>query len=389
MDKTTKAIHTPFRRPDAYGAISMPVYHTAAYRFDTSAEMVESFAGRSGMPDYSRVTNPTVYHLEDTVKALTGADNVFALTSGMAAIATALMSVVQDGGKIITSRHLFGNTSLLLTKTLGRLGIRTHAIDLTNLDEVQAAVTYDTCCIFLEAITNPQLEVANIRAIAQMAHKAGIPVICDTTAIPFTEFSAKSLGVDIEVVSATKYVSGGGTSIGGLIMDYGTFPEISKRIQSELMFTLGAYMTPHVAYMMSLGLETLEVRYRRQADSALRVARALQEMPGVKSVNYIGLPENPYHKLALQQFGPTGGAMLTFDLANKQACFNFLDKLQLICRATNLFDNKSLAIHPYSTIFVNFTPKEKAEMDILPTTIRLSIGLEDPDDIITDLKSSL
>ncbi len=389
MRKETKAIHTPFRLPDAYGAISMPVYHTAAFEFANAEEMIESFSGRNGMPDYSRVTNPTVYHFEDQIKELTGAENVFALNSGMAAIANTLMAIAATGKNIVTSRHVFGNTFALINSTLKRFGVESRLIDLTDLDAVERAVDANTCCIYLEIITNPQLEVANLRELARIAHSADIPLIADTTAIPFTEFSAKSLGVDIEVVSTTKYLSGGATSVGGAIIDYGTCPGFGERIRFELMFNLGAYMTPHVAYMQSLGLETLTVRYNRQATSALTVAKALRTMPGVKSVNYTGLEDNPFHALSVEQFGPTAGAMLTIDLADRDACFLFLNNLKLFKRATNLFDNKSLAIHPASTIFVSFTPEERAKMDLYDTTIRLSIGLEDPNDLIADLKQAL
>lgn len=389
MHNETKAIHTPFRLPDAYGAISMPVYHTAAFEFNCAEDMIESFSGRSGMPDYSRVTNPTVYHFEDQIKALTGADRVFALNSGMAAIANTLMAVASAGKNIVTSRHVFGNTFALINSTLARFGVESRLVDLTDLKAVEAAVDANTCCIYLEIITNPQLEVADLRQLAQIAHSADIPLIADTTAIPFTEFSAKSLGVDIEIVSTTKYLSGGATSVGGAIIDYGTCPGFGDRIQFELMFNLGAYMTPHVAYMQSLGLETLPVRYQRQAASALTVAKALREHPAVKAVNYTGLEDNLFHELSVSQFGPTAGAMLTIDLADRDACFRFLNKLKIFKRATNLFDNKSLAIHPASTIFVSFTPEQRAEMDLYDTTIRLSIGLEDPQDLIDDIKQAL
>ena len=198
-----------------------------------------------------------------------------------------------------------------------------------------------------------------------------------------------ALGVDVEVVSSTKYVSGGGTSLGGLVIDYGTFPEINKRVKYELLFNLGAYMTPQAAYMQTLGLETLDVRYHRQAENALKIAKELKYVDGIKLVNYIGLANNPYHALAQLQFGETAGAMLTIDLESKDACFRFLNRLKLIHRATNLFDNRTLAIHPASTIFGNFNEQQLEEMDVRQTTIRLSIGLEDIEDILADIEQAL
>lgn len=389
MKKQTQAIHTPFPSRDAYGSLGMPVYHTAAYEFETADDMADAFTGRVLAPDYSRVMNPTVMHLEDQVKALTGAADVIAFNSGMAAISNAFMALGASGKNIVTSRHLFGNTYSLLTTTLKRFGVETRLCDLTDLEEVRRAVDADTCCIYLEIITNPQMEVADLRALADIAHGRGAALVADTTMIPFTEFSAKALGVDIELVSSTKYLSGGATSLGGLIIDYGTAEGFDRRIRFELLFNLGAYMTPHAAYMQSLGLETLAVRYERQATNALELARRLRQLPAIERVNYPGLEDNPFHSISRRQFGPTSGAMVTIDLADEEACKTFINNLKLIRRATNLFDNKSLAIHPASTIFGNFTPEERREMDVLDTTVRLSVGLEDVDDLFEDIRQAL
>lgn len=389
MKKETKAIHGAYPAPDAYGALAMPVYHTAAYEFADADSMADAFTGRTVVPDYSRVMNPTVMHLEDRVKALTGASDVIAFTSGMAAISNAFLALAGAGKNVVTSRHLFGNTFSLLTVTLKRFGVETRLCDLTDLEEVKKAVDEDTCCLYLEIITNPQMEVADLKALSEVAHAKGAALMADTTMIPFTEFSAKELGVDVEVVSSTKYLSGGATSLGGLIIDYGTAEGFNRKIRFELLFNLGCYMTPHAAYMQTLGLETLDVRYRRQADTALKLARRLRELPAIKRVNYVGLEDNPFYELSRRQFGPTSGAMITIDLADGEACKNFINNLKLIKRATNLFDNRSLAIHPASTIFGNFTPEEKKAMDVLDTTVRLSVGLEDVDDLFEDIAEAL
>lgn len=386
MNKQTVAINNPFVRPDVYGALAVPVYNNVAFEFDDAAEMADAFCNRIKAPDYARVENPTVTNLEQRVKALTGADHVTAFNSGMAAISNTLLAVTAQGRNIVSSHHLFGNTLALISTTLKRFGVEPRLRDLTNLEAVAEAIDDKTCAVFLEVVTNPQLEVANLKAIAEIAHKKGVPVIADSTVIPFTETNLKALGVDVEVVSSTKYLSGGGTSLGGLVIDYGTFPEINKRVKYELLFNLGAYMTPQAAYMQTLGLETLDVRYQRQAGNALWLA---QELSKVVKVNYVGLEDNPYHALALQQFGPTAGAMFTIDLASKEACFRFLNRLKLIHRATNLFDSRTLAIHPASTIFGNFPEEQLAEMDVRQTTIRLSIGLEDKEDILADIKQAL
>lgn len=389
MKKQTKAIHTAFQSPDAYHAISMPVYHTAAYEFDNAVEMADAFCGRTDMPDYSRVTNPTVTFFENKVKQLTDAAHVIAMSSGMAAISNTLLAVASSGKNIVSSRHMFGNTYALIAGTLTRFGVKPKLGDLTDAAAVERLVDGDTCCIYLEIVTNPQQEVADLRALSRIARAHGIPLIADTTMIPFTEFSAKELGVDIEVVSSTKYLSGGATSIGGLVIDYGTCKGFGERMKTEMLLNLGAYMTPHVAYMHTLGLETLDARYRLQAANALELAKKLRTLPAICQVTYIGLEDNPYHDLAVSQFGKTGGAMVTVDLENREACFRFIDRLKLIRRATNLFDNKSLAIHPASTIFGTFTDRQRRQMDVLDTTIRLSVGLEDVDDLFEDIKQAL
>ena len=389
MKKQTKAIHTQFQSPDAYNALSMPVYHTAAYEFDNAAEMADAFCFRKYAPDYSRVMNPTVMFLEDKVRELTGAKEVVALNSGMAAISNTLLCMASAGKNIVSSRHLFGNSYSLLTSTLQRFGVTPRLCDLTDTKAVERLVDDDTCCIFLEIITNPQMEVADLRALSQVAKAKGVPLVADTTLIPFTQFDAHALGVDIEIVSSTKYLSGGATSIGGLVIDYGTCDGFATRMRREILLNLGAYMTPHVAYMHTIGLETLDARYRLQSANALALAQRLRTLPAVKRVNYVGLEDNPYYQLACSQFGDTAGAMITIDLADEEACFRFINRLQLIRRATNLFDNKTLAIHPASTIFGNFTSAERKEMDVLDTTIRLSIGLEDVDDLFDDIAQAL
>lgn len=389
MKKETKAIHASYPRRDAYDALQMPVYHTLAYEFDDADIMADAFCGRLDAPDYSRVTNPTVIHFERLLAVMTDATAVTAFTSGMAAISGLLFAIVSSGKNVVSSCHLFGNTYLFLTRMLSRLGVEARLCDLTNPEEVSANVDENTCCIFMESVTNPQMEVADIRELAKISKKWGFPLIADTTIVPFIEFDGRSLGLDFQVVSTTKYVSGGGTSLGGVVIDYGKFPDVTQKVKKDVLLNLGGYMTPHAAYMQTLGLETLKVRYDRQSDSALWIARRLKETLGVVNVNYPGLPDNKWHKIFVEQYGHRGGAMITIDLANEQQCKCFINNLRMVHRATNLFDNRSLAIHPYSTIFGPIPKKERQCMDVLPTTIRLSIGLEDPEDIYNDIAQAV
>ena len=409
MKYETKVLNTKYQKPDAYGALSMPVYYTAAFEFPSAKAMSDAFCGRTMAPSYARIANPTTTYLEERVRQITGAASVTALNTGMAAIAYALTAVSGAGLNIVASKHLFGNSVSLIRDTLGSFGVEPRFADFTKPEEVEALIDDKTVALFFEIITNPQLFVADIRKLSEIAHQAGVPLIADTTIVPFPAFRASDFGVDIEVVSSTKYISGGGTGLGGLLIDYGRFDwshhpspallartkkvgkklAFTARVKTELVTNLGALMTPQVAYMETLGLDTLDIRFRRQAETTLWLARQCQKLPEIKRVNYTGLEDNPFYALSKAQFGPLPGAVFTIDLASKDAAFAFIDKLEIIRRATNLFDRKSLAIHPASTIFGLFTAEQCAGMSVLDTTVRLSIGLEDGEDLLEDIKQAL
>lgn len=399
-------LHTPYDKEDAYHSLAMPVYNTAAYEFDSAEAMEEAFCGRTADHAYSRITNPTVRYFEKRIQTITHAHSVTALNSGMAAVSNVFITLAQAGSNVVTSAHLFGNTYSFLKSTLAAFGVEVRFCDLTKPEEVRAQMDENTCALFLEVITNPQLEVADLKALAAAAHEAGVPLVADTTVVPFHVFHAADFGVDIEIVSSTKYISGGATSLGGLIVDYGTFDwsrsaklrtmseqfglaTFTAKLRKEIHRNLGAYMTPQAAYMQTLGLETMEIRFSRQAATCLELAQRLQALPQLVAVNYTGLETNPFYRLSTAQFGPYPGAMLTFDLASREACFSFMNRLQLIRRATNLFDNKSLAIHPASTIYGSFTEEQRQAMDVSQQTIRLSVGLESVDDLLADISQAL
>ena len=401
-----KILNTPYGNEDVYGALSMPIYQTAAFEFKTAEEMELAFTGRSANHTYSRITNPTVQYFESRIQAVTKALNVTAVNSGMAAISNAIITLAQTGSNIVTSKYLFGNTYSFFETTLAVFGVEVRFCDLRNVDEVEAAIDDNTCAVFLEIITNPQMEVADLKALSAITRQKGVPLVADTTIVPFCAFHAKEWGVNIEIVSSTKYISGGATSLGGLIVDYCNFDWLSSpklhtlakefgpaaftaKLRKEILRNLGAYMTPQVAYQQTLGLETLSLRYEKATTTCLQLAQWLERQSQVESVNYTGLVSNPFYKLSLAQFGERPGAMLTFNLASREACFSFMNKLTLIRRATNLFDNKTLAIHPASTIYGNFTPELRKEMSVSEKTIRISVGLEDLEDLIQDFEQAM
>lgn len=403
---TTTLLHTPFPMKDPHGSLNYPVYDSVSFEFDTSEDLEAAFTGQVQRHQYSRITNPTVEYFESKVQQMTGAFSVTAMSSGMAVISNLLMAIGKSGNNIITSRHLFGNTISLFEKTLKPYGFSAKYADLTDAESVAGLIDSDTVAIFFETITNPQLEVANIRALSDLAKKNNIILIADTTVTPPSIFSAKDFGVDIEVLSSTKYISGGATAVGGLLVDYGTFDwsrfektkkgfEEHGKLIFKMMFkkqvyrNMGACLSPHNAYLQSLGLDTLALRTDRSTTSALELAQWFEKQEAVKRVDFPGLKSSPYYSIALEQFGEKPCSMLTFDLESKADCYAFMNKLQVVRRATNLQDNKSLVIHPYSTIFSEYTEEQKLEMGLRDTTIRLSVGIEELDDLIEDFTQAL
>ncbi len=402
----TRVIHTQYAKKDAFNALQVPVYENVAFEFDTAEQMADAFLGLSSDHTYSRITNPTVANFEQRVRGITDALSVTSLNSGMAAISNTFLELAYCGANIVSSPHLFGNTYSFFKSTLSSFGVEIRFCDFTNPKEIEDSIDENTCAVFLEILTNPHLEVADLMVVSSIAKSKNVPLVADTTVIPFVCFDAKKFGINIELVSSTKYLSGGGTGLGGLIIDYGTFDwkyskklepissqfgkmSFTAKLRKEIHRNLGAYMSPHAAYMQSLGIETLEVRYTRSSSSCLQIASELQSFRLIKSVNYTGLSDNPFFEVSKAQFGQFPGSMLTFCLESKEICFKFLNNLKLIKRATNLFDNRSLIIHPASTIYGTFTDIQRQEMAIDDTLIRFSVGLEDPNDLLQDIYQAL
>ena len=405
-DASSRILNRRFLRPDTHGSISMPVYSGAAFEFETAEAMEEAFLGKSGRHTYSRISNPTVEAFEDRIKQMSGAQHVLALSSGMAAISNVFMTIAYSGSNIVTSTHLFGNTFSLFLFTLEAFGVEVRFCNLLDPDDVARHIDEKTCAVFVEVITNPHLEVVDLKALSLVAHSRKVPLVADSTLIPWPYFDAQGLGVDLEIVSSTKYISGGATSIGGLILDHQTFdwsasPRLKAlaqtqakmaftvKLRSEISRNLGAYMSPYTAWLQNLGLETLELRYKRSASTCKRLAEFLQTLPAVRQVNYTGLPDNPFYRISLEQFGEYAGAMLTFCLDDRAACYAFVNRVQLIRRATNLFDNKSLIIHPLSTIYGPLNDEYKKMVDVPDNMLRLSVGLEDLEDLKADIVQAI
>lgn len=403
---TTRALNTPFPREDAYGALHMPVYDGVAFEFESAAEMEEVFTGRKMAHAYARTSNPTVEYFEHKLKAVTGAHAALAMSSGMAAISSALLTVVESGGNIVASNHLFGHTYALLKNTLPSLGIEVRFADVSDVKDLDAKTDAKTRVVFFETITNPQLEIVDIDRLSRWAKEKGILVMVDSTTTPPYVFKSKAFGVDVEVMSTTKFISGGAAAFGGAVVDNGTFdwgslpalgewyPKFGRdafmvRLRKEVFRHLGGSMTAHTAHYMNLGLDILALRVDKCIENSLALAEFLSVHPAVKAVNYPGLPSNVGYALSQTQFAGKPGAILTFDLDGADACYAFMDRLKVIRRATNLNDNKTLIIHPYRTIYAEFSEQERVGMGISPNMMRLSVGIEDVADLIADFQQAL
>lgn len=405
---STRIISEKFYKKDAHGAIALPVYRNAAFEFPDSESIAAAFQYKEECAShtYTRISNPSVENLERKIRVASGADQVMAVASGMAAISNTFLTIAYAGSNIVTSPHLFGNTFSILKFTLAEFGVEVRFVNTDNLEEIAAAIDGNTCAFFCELITNPHMEIADLPEIAKMLKPHNVPLIVDSTIVPWCGFNAKKAGADLEVVSTTKYVSGGATSVGGAILDYGTFDwshnrklaKVNKnaglsqfmfKLKREIARNIGACMDADVAYLQTLGMESLELRFEKMSASTYELARFLEKQSVVKKVGYTKLNSSPYKAISDKIISSNPGAMLTFNLGSKELCYRFMDQLNVIRRSTNLFDNKTLIIHPESTIYGTFTAEMKAVMGIEDNLLRLSVGLENVEDLKRDILQSL
>ena len=403
---TTRSLNIPFPKKDPHNALAMPIYESVAFEFNSAEDIAANFRGELPAHTYSRTSNPTVEYFETKVKTLTGAHQVLAVTSGMAAISATMLAICKQGDNIISGKNLFGHTVALFEQSLSAYGVGTRFVDTTKPELIEPLIDKNTRAIYFETVTNPQLEISDISQIAQIANKHGILLIVDSTITPPSVFSSKSLGVHVEVMSATKFISGGATSFGGLVIDNGLYDwsknpnclEFSRkfgkdafiaRLRKNYYRNLGMPMTAHTANYMIAGLDILELRVERCYRNSLKLGEYFQQNKKVTRVDYPGLKNSEYYDLAVKQFGGVPGSVMTFDLESQEECFCFMNRLKIIRRATNLNDNKSLIIHPYSTIYSEFSESERQKMGIRSGMMRLSVGIEGAEDLIADIEQAL
>lgn len=381
----TKLVHAGTRRSQ-YGEMSEAIFLTQGFVYD-SAEQAEARFIEAG-PDefiYGRYGNPTVRMFEDRMAATEGTEDAFATASGMAAVSGALTSMVKAGDHLVASRALFGSC-LYVLDLLARFGVEVSFVDGTDLGQWRAAVREGTKAVFLEAVSNPTLEVIDVGAVAAIAHAKGAAVVVDNVFVTPTFSKAVELGADVVVYSATKHIDGGGRCLGGVVC--GTKQYVRKVLEPYVKHTGGA-MSPFNAWVMLKGMETMDLRVRQQAATAQALAETLHRHPKLARVIYPGLRDHAQHDLAMRQMG-AGGTVVTLDLAGGQeAAFRFLNALEIVSISNNLGDAKSIITHPATTTHQRLPAEQKAALGITPGLVRLSLGIEDTGDLIADVTGAL
>lgn len=416
----TLQLHVGQERPDPVtDARAVPIYQTTSYVFRNSAHAAARFGLQDPGNIYGRLTNPTQSVFEERVAALEGGVAALAVASGAAAIAYAFQNITRAGEHIVAAETIYGGTYNLLANTLPTYGVTATFVDPSDVANFERAVRPETRAIFIETLGNPNSNVIDIEAVAAVAHRHGIPLIVDNTfGTPYLIRPIEH-GADIVVHSATKFIGGHGTSLGGVIVDSGRFdwaasskfPQLSEpdpsyhgvrfteaagaaayavRIRAILLRDTGAALSPFNAFILLQGLETLSLRVERHVQNALKVVEYLSHHPGVVRVNHPALPGHPDHALYERYFPQGGGSIFTFEIrGGQEEAHRFIDSLEIFSLLANVADVKSLVIHPATTTHSQLSPEELAAQGITPATVRLSVGTEHVDDLIADIEQAL
>ena len=414
----TLQLHVGQEQADpATDARAVPIYQTTSYVFHNSKHAADRFGLADAGNIYGRLTNSTQEVLEKRLAALEGGSAALALSSGAAAISYTIEALAANGGHIVAQKTIYGGTYNLLAHTLPQYGIKTSFVDIHNLNEVESAITDDTRAVFLETLGNPNSDIPDIDAVAEIAHKHGVPVVIDNTfGTPYLIRPIEH-GADVVVHSATKFIGGHGTTLGGIIVESGKFdwsasgkyPNIAAPnpsyhgvsfydavgpaafvtyIRAILLRDTGAAISPFNAFLLLQGVETLSLRLERHAENTKKVVEYLAAHPLVEKVNHPSLSDHPDHKLYNKYFPNGGASIFTFDIkGGQEEAWKFIDNLKIFSLLANVADVKSLVIHPASTTHSQLSPEELLDGGIKPNTIRLSIGTEHIDDIIADLEN--
>lgn len=416
----TLQLHVGQEQPDpTTDARAVPIYQTTSYVFRNSQHAADRFALRDAGNIYGRLTNPTQGALEERMAALEGGVAALAVASGAAAVTYALQNILSAGDHVVAADNMYGGSFNLITHTLATQGITHTIVNVNDLEALEAAIKPNTKVVYAETFGNPNSDVTDLDAVAEVAHRHNVAFIVDNTfGTPFLIRPIEH-GADVVVHSATKFIGGHGSSLGGIIVDGGTFdwkanadryPSLAKpdpsyhgavfadvagkatfvtRIRAVVLRDTGAAISPFNAWILLQGLETLSLRVERHVENALKVVEFLANHPKVAKVNHPSLPSHPDHALYCKYFPNGGGSIFTFEIkGGEEAAWRFIDSLQIFSLLANVADVKSLVIHPYTTTHSQMTPEELEQQHITPSTIRLSIGTEHIDDIIDDMKQA-
>ena len=415
----TQALHAGQKPDPATNSRAVPIYQTSSYVFNDTDHAARLFGLQEPGNIYTRIMNPTSDVFEKRVAALEGGVGALATASGMAAITLALLTLAHSGDEIVSSSSLYGGTHTLLHYTFAQFGITVHFVDANDPENFRKAITSKTKAIYAETVGNPKLDTLDIEAVAAIAHENGIPLVIDNTMPSPYLVQPFAFGADIVIHSATKYIGGHGTSIGGVIVDSGKFPwnngkfpQLSEpdpsyhgvnfwealgnqayitKARVQGLRDLGPCISPFNSFLLLQGLETLHLRMERHSQNAFAVAEFLEKHPKVAWVNYPGLPSHPSHELA-QKYHTRGlyGGMISFGIKGGVAEGKiFIDSLQLLSLLANIGDAKSLVIHPASTTHQQLSSAEQLASGVTPDLIRLSVGIENVADIIADMEQAL
>lgn len=399
----TRALHTGIIPTDKTGATMPPIYQTAAFAYTSAAEIEDVFRGKKFGYVYTRITNPTITSFELRMNELENGVGALATSSGMAAIAVVAFTLAEAGSEILASRSLFGGTYHFFSDILESAGIAVRYADFTSVDELENKINDKTRFLFLESISNPKLEIYDVRKISTIARKHHIPLVVDNTiATPYL-WCAKDFGADIVIHSATKYITGNGTAVGGILVDTGNYkwenhasPKVKEFIakagpfsflaaaRSKVYQNFGFTPSPQNAFLHLVGLETLALRMEKHCKNAQHLAEFFAIHKKVKTVNYPGLKDNPFHETGKNLFGNRYSGILTIELASKEECFRLIDNVRYAKNLANIGDTRTLIIHPDSTIYSNCSEEEKRNAGVTEKLLRISVGIEHFEDILED-----
>lgn len=401
----TKLLHGKTSKGFGQREILPPISQVTAYQYESMEELEKVFAHKSMGYAYTRIGNPTIAAFEQKVNELEGGAGAICCSSGMAAITAALLAVCESGDEIIAGNGLYGGT-IDLFHDLEKLGIHTVFADKLNRDTIKNLINEKTRVVFGEFISNPSLTVLDIPGATEVAHEAGIPLFVDSTTV--TPYVARplELGADVVIHSTSKYINGGGNSVGGIIVDGGKFRwnfekhtaldefkkyrnmAFSVRLRTDLWENLGGCMAPMNAFLSFIGIDTLGLRMERICENAAALAAALSKIPDIK-VNYLTLDDHPYHEYVKKELNGYGGGIFNFRAGSKERAFKIINSLKYALIASNIGDQRTLVIHPASTLYIRSSKDEMEAAGVFEDTIRVSVGIEDKEDLIADFTEAI